>query len=343
MSDKILCFGELLLRLSAPGHSRFMQTDTMKTSFAGSEANVAVSLSNFGEKAIYISKFPANEIGYAAANTLRYFGVDVDHIKYDNGRMGLFYMENGASQRPSKVIYDRAFSSIALAKKDEFDWDELFDGVTWFHWSGITPALSDELADICFTASKIARSKGITVSCDLNYRKKLWSEERAQEVMKKIMPFVDVCIANEEDADKVLGIKADNSDVENGNLDKKGYEKVARKICEQYGCNKVAFTLRKSINASVNGWSGMLFDAKQQEAFFSKYYEIQLVDRVGGGDSFSAAIIYALRNLNNCSAAIEFATAASCLNQTIEGDFNRVSVDEVMSLVNSSGNGRVDR
>lgn len=339
----VLSFGELLLRLAAPGYTKLFQKDSLDATFCGGEANVAVSLANFGLEAQFLTKLPKGAVGTAAANSLRYFGVDTSKVVYGNGRMGLYYLEKGASQRPSKVIYDRAYSAIALADRSDFDWDEIFKDVDWFHWTGINPALSDNLADICMDACKKAKEKGITVSCDLNYRGSLWSPEKAYSVMTKLMPYVDVCVGNEEDADKVLGIKSSDTDVETGKLNKSGYEAVAKEICEKFGCKKVAITLRESYSASRNGWSAMLYDGSSHQAFFSKTYDIQIVDRVGGGDSFTGGMIYSLIIGKNNQAAIEFATAASCLKHTIEGDFNRVTVDDVEKLIKSGGSGRVVR
>lgn len=340
---KVLCFGELLLRLSAPGYNRLFQKDCLDATFCGGEANVAVSLANFGIDSEFITKLPDNDVGKAAEKSLKYFGVKTDKIVFGSGRMGLYYLEKGASQRPSKVIYDRAYSAIAMADKSEFDWDELFDGVEWFHWTGINPALGDNVAEICEEACKAAKSIGIKVSCDLNYRKNLWTSEKAQSVMKKLMPYVDVCIANEEDADKVLGIKADDTDVENGELSFEGYKKVAEQICSRYGCEKVAVTLRKSYSASRNGWSAIIYDSKTSECIHSTEYDIQIVDRVGGGDSFTAGVIYGLITGMNDKDTVEFATAASCIKHTIEGDFNRVTVQDVETLLKNGGNGRVQR
>lgn len=340
---KVLCFGELLLRLSSPGYTRLFQKDSLDATFCGGEANVAVSLANFGIDSEFVTKLPENDMGRAAEKSLKYFGVNTDKIVYGDGRMGLYYLEKGASQRPSKVIYDRAYSAIALADKSEFDWDKLFEGVTWFHWTGINPALGDNVAEICEQACKKAKEKGITISCDLNYRKNLWSSEKAQRVMSELMPYVDVCIANEEDADKVLGIKADNTDIENGELSIDGYKKVAAEICDTYGCKKVAITLRKSFSASRNGWSGLIYDNNSKEYIHSTEYDIQIVDRVGGGDSFTAGVIYGIINGMVDKETVEFAAAASCLKHTIEGDFNRVTVQDVKSLLQNGGNGRVQR
>lgn len=339
----VLSFGEILLRLAAPGYTKLFQKDSLDATFCGGEANVAVSLAKFGLDSQYLTKLPKGDVGQAAMNSLRYFGVDTSKVVYGNGRMGLYYLEKGASQRPSKVIYDRAYSAIALADKSDFDWDEIFKNVDWFHWTGINPALSDNMADICIEACKAAREKGITVSCDLNFRSTLWSSEKAKSVMTKLMPYVDVCVGNEEDADKVLGIKSSDTDVETGKLNKSGYEAVAKEICEKYGCKKVAITLRESYSASRNGWSAMLYDADEEKAFFSKTYDIQIVDRVGGGDSFTAGMLYSLISEKSGQDAIEFATAASCLKHTIEGDFNRVTVEDVQKLLKSGGSGRVVR
>ena len=340
---KVVSFGEILLRLAAPGYTRLFQKDALDATFCGGEANVAVSLALFGLDSAFVTKLPENDVGRAAASSMRYFGVDTSQILYGNGRMGLYYLEKGASQRPSKVIYDRAYSALALAEPDEFDWDTILDGADWFHWTGIDPALSDRVAAVCLEACRAAKKRGLTVSCDLNYRKNLWSSAQAQAVMSGLMPYVDVCIANEEDAEQVLGIAPENNDVESGTLNKAGYESVARTICELYRCKKVAFTLRESYSASRNGWSAMLYDAETKQASYSRQYDIQIVDRVGGGDSFTAGLIYALIIQKSNADAVEFAAAASCLKHTIEGDSNRTSVDEVETLLKSGGNGRVQR
>lgn len=339
---KVLSFGEILLRLASPGYTKLFQKDSLDATFCGGEANVAVSLANFGIQSEFLTVVPDNDVGRASLNALKYFGVDTSKTFFKNGRMGLYYLEKGASQRSSKVIYDRAFSSITLAEPTDFDWDALFDGVNWFHWTGINPALSDNMVQICEQACKKAKEKGITISCDLNFRKNLWSSEKAQDVMRNLVQYVDVCIANEEDADKVLGIKAPNNNVESGKLNKSGYEHVAKEICEQFGCKKVAITLRESINASRNGWSGMIYDAAGI-ANYSTHYDIDIVDRVGGGDSFTGAMIYSLITGKDDKNVIEFAVAASCLKHSIEGDFNRVTVSDVENLIKNGGNGRVQR
>ncbi len=340
---KVLSFGEILLRLSAPGYTRLFQKDSFDATFCGSEANVAVSLSMFGLDSQFLTKLPEGDVGVAATNSLRYFGVDTSKIVYGNGRMGLYYLEKGVSQRPSKVIYDRAFSAISLAERTDFNWDKLFEGVGWFHWTGINPALSKNLSEICLEACKTAKKKGITVSCDLNYRGSLWSSDEAKKGMSWLMPYVDVCIANEEDADKMLGIKSANTNVEIGRLNKLGYEMVAKEICDTYGCQKVAITLRESYSASRNGWSAMMYDAKNDTAVSSSVYDIQIVDRVGGGDSFSAGIIYSLITGKEDKDTVEFAVATSCLKHTIEGDYNRTTVADVEKLLKNGGSGRVQR
>ena len=340
---KILSFGEILLRLAAPGFTKLFQKDSLDATFCGGEANVAVSLSIFGMNSAFLTKLPVGAVGQAAIDSLRSFGVDTSRIIFGDGRMGLYYLEKGASQRPSKVIYDRQYSAISLSDRSDYNWDSIFDGVDWFHFTGITPALSNASAEICLDACEAAKSKQITISCDLNYRQKLWSSEKAQKVMTQIMPYVDVCIANEEDAEKVLGIKADNSDIQSGKLNKSGYEAVAREICSKFGCKYAAVTLRESYSASMNGWSAMLFDASEDKPYFSRKYDIQIVDRVGGGDSFTAGLIYGLTNGKSNQDTVEFAAAASCLKHTIEGDYNRTTVEDVESLLSSGGNGRVQR
>lgn len=340
---KVITFGELLLRLAAPGYTKLFQKDSLDATFCGGEANVAVSLAIFGVDSEFVTKLPDSDVGYAAAHALDYFKVDTTKIVYGDGRMGLYYLEKGASQRPSKVIYDRAYSAIAMAKRDEFDWDSIFEGADWFHWTGINPALSDELAIICEDACKAAKDRGLTISCDLNYRGKLWTPEKAREVMRSLMKYVDVCICNEEDAEKVLGIKSEGTDIETGKLSDADYVHTAEMIYSQYGCKYIATTLRKSYSASKNGWRAMLYDAEALESYFSREYDIQLVDRVGGGDSFGAGLIYGLGTGMGCQDTIEFATAASCLKQTIEGDFNRSTVEDVSTLINTGGGGRIQR
>ena len=338
---KVITFGEIMLRLNPVGYDRFVQANSFCVNYTGAESNVAVSLANYGIDTEYVTKVPDNEIGQAAINMVRKFGVGTKHIVKGGDRLGLFYCEKGASQRPSKVIYDRAYSAIATAKDEDFEWDKIFDGATWFHVTGITPALSDGMAEITLKAVKTAKEKGITVSCDLNFRKKLWSKEKANEVMSKVCGYVDYCIANEEDAKDVFGIEADNTDITGGKLDRDGYISVAKKLTDKFGFKGVAITLRESISASDNNWSGMLYT--NGEAVFSKKYAIHIVDRVGGGDSFGAGLIYSLIKGYEPSKAIEFAVAASCLKHSIEGDYNMVSVKEVENLANGDASGRVQR
>ena len=340
---RVVTFGEVLLRLAAPGYTKLFQRDSLEATFCGGEANVAVSLSVFGLESVFVTKLPDSDVGKAAERALNYFGVNTSKILFGEGRMGLYYLEKGASQRPSKVIYDRAYSAIALARREEFDWDSVFQGADWFHWTGINPALSEEMVYICEEACRAAKERRLVVSCDLNYRGKLWSTERAQKAMKPLMKYVDVCICNEEDAEKALGIRSDLNCVDKGMLDPAAYDQISKEIHSQYGCKYVATTLRKSISASRNGWSARLYDAKQDESYASTEYDIVLVDRVGGGDSFSAGLIYAMATGMDNQDAIEFATAASCLKQTMEGDFNRSTVDEVKGLTRNGGNGRVQR
>lgn len=338
---KTVCFGEIMMRLNPKGHLRFVQADEFEVSYAGGEANVSVSLANFGMDAAFVSVIPSHEIGQAAVNALRRHGVDTSRIVRGGDRLGVYFIEKGASQRASKVIYDRAHSAIALAGRKDFDWDSIFSGVSWFHFTGITPALSETMAAVCLDACLFARHNKIAVSCDLNYRKKLWSRERAGKVMGELMSFVDVCIANEEDAADVFDIKATGSDIEKGVIDRDGYISVARRISERFGCEKVAITLRGSLSASDNIWSGMLYDG--DKAYFAPEYSIRIVDRVGGGDSFGGGLLYALQNGFDSQEAVNFAVAASCLKHTIEHDFNMVSVTEVEALAAGNVSGRVQR
>ena len=338
---KVVTFGELMLRLAPENYLRFVQSEKYEATFGGAEANVSVSLANYGLDAAFVSKLPSHEIGQAAVNSLRKFGVDTSKIVRGGERVGIYYCEKGASQRPSKVIYDRAYSSIAMAKKEDFDWENILNGVEWFHFTGITPALSDEMAAICLDALKTAKAKGITVSCDLNFRKKLWSKEKAGKVMGELCHYVDYCIANEEDAKDVFGIEADNTDIYGGKLDREGYISVAKKLTDAFGFKGVAITLRESLSANDNNWSGMLYT--EGEAHFSKKYSMHIVDRVGGGDSFGGGLIYSLVSGFSAQRAIEFAVAASCLKHSIEGDYNLVSVAEVENLAGGDASGRVQR
>ena len=338
---RVITFGEIMLRLAPEGYYRFVQTDSYGATYGGGEANVAVSLANYGFDAAFVTKLPAHDIGQAGINALRRYGVDTSLITRGGDRVGIYFLEKGASQRPSKVIYDRAGSAIATATTADFDWDKIFDGADWFHFTGITPALGDNVAAICLEAVKAAKARGITVSCDLNYRKKLWTKQKAGEVMGELCRYVDVCIANEEDAADVFGISAADTDVSKGEVNHEGYKDVARQLMERFGFQYVAITLRSSISANDNDWAAMLFDGK--DYYFSKQYHMHIVDRVGGGDSFGGGLIYALLSGFDAQKTIEFAVAASCLKHTIEGDFNQVTADEVLSLAGGDGSGRVQR
>lgn len=338
---KVVTFGEIMLRLAPEGYKRFFQSDRMQATFGGGEANVAVSLANFGVESTYVTKLPTHAIGQAAVNTLRYFGVDTSCIVRGGDRIGIYYLEKGASQRGSVCIYDRAHSAIAEAVPSDFDWDQIFDGADWFHFTGITPALGGELVHICKEACIVAKHHGLKISCDLNYRSKLWSRQEARIAMTELCQYIDVCISNEEDAKDVFGIEAENTDIVGGSLNKAGYESVARQLCAQFGFEKVAITLRTSLSASDNNWAAMLYDGSN--SYFSKEYHLHIVDRVGGGDSFGAGLIYALRQGRDLQSAIEFAVAASALKHSVEGDFNRVSVTEVKKLSDGDGSGRVQR
>ena len=328
-------------RLSPKGYLKIVQADSFNLSFAGGEANVAVSLANFGIHSSFVTKLPKNDIAKSALRVLKGYDVNVSDITFGGERMGMYYVEKGASQRPSKVIYDRKYSSIATSTNDDFDWKKIFSNADWFHFTGITPALSDSLADICMTACETAKNAGVKISCDLNYRKNLWGGEKACEVMSKLMKYVDLCIANEEDAEMTFGIKAENSNVTSGILNKTGYESVAKQLQDKFNFKQVAITLRQSLSASDNKWAGMLFENNAYH--FSKEYLIHIIDRVGGGDAFAGGLIYALHSGYEPKLAIEFATAASCLKQTIEYDFNQVSVGEVESLINGDASGRIQR
>lgn len=338
---KVVTFGEIMLKFSPLNYQRICQASVMNVEYAGAEANVAVSISNYGIDTAFVSKLPENELGDSALNRLRQFGVNVKNVVRGGERIGIYYSEKGASQRPSKVIYDRKNSAIANAANTDFDWDTIFSDAEWFHFTGITPALSDSLAAICLEACRAAKTKGITISCDLNYRKKLWSCEKAQKVMTELCKYVDVCIANEEDAADVFGIKAEQGDVNSGKIDEQSYASVACQLQQKFGFKYVAITLRESISASDNNWSAILYDG--QSIYNSRKYAIHLVDRIGGGDSFGAGLIYGLLELDDTRQALEFAVAASCLKQTIEGDFNIVKIDEVLQLMKGSGSGRIQR
>lgn len=341
LAGKVVTFGEIMLRLAPLGYYRFVQAETFGATYGGGEANVAVSLANFGLDARYVTKLPTHEIGQAALDSLRRYGVDTSKIVRGGKRVGIYFLEKGASQRASKVIYDRANSSIAEATTTDFDWANIFDGACWFHFTGITPALGDNVAEICMEACKEAKRRGLTVSCDINYRKNLWTREKAGTVMAGLMPYVDVCIANEEDAMDVFGIAAEGSDITSGKLNREGYKSVAKQLAERFGFEKVAITLRGSISANDNRWAGLLYD--QGEFYFSKEYPIHIVDRVGGGDSFGGGLIYSFMCGKTQQESLEFAVAASCLKHTIEGDYNQVSTAEADKLAGGDSSGRVQR
>ncbi len=338
---RVITCGEIMLRLAPEGYYRFVQAETFCAAYGGGEANVAVSLANYGIDTAFVTKLPKHEIGQGAVNSLRRYGVDTSHIVRGGDRVGIYFLEKGASQRPSKVIYDRAGSSIATAAAADFDWKHIFAGAEWFHFTGITPALNDEVAAICLEACKAAKEAGLMISCDLNYRNKLWSKEKAGQVMGEICSFVDVCIANEEDAADVFGIRAADTDVTTGTVNHEGYKDVAKQLADRFGFQKVAITLRESLSANDNNWSAMLYDGG--DYYFSKKYKIHIVDRVGGGDSFGGGLICACLNGYDAQTTIEFAVAASCLKHSIEGDFNMVSMDEVWKLAGGDGSGRVQR
>ena len=334
-------FGDMLVSLVPAGYRRFIQADSFDVNYTGAEANVLVSLSMFGMETELITRLPDNAVSACAVACMKKYGVGTDRIVYGGDRIGVIYTEKGASQRPSKVVYDRKYTSIATAKPGDFDWESIFADIDWFHFTGITAALSDSTAALCLEACQAAKARGITISCDLNYRKNLWTEEKARSVMEQLVPYVDVLIANEEDADKVLGIRSLDTDVTTGKLNRDGYVDVARQICAKYGVGKVGITLRRSLSASDNAWSAMLYDGER--AYFSREYMIHIVDRVGGGDSFTAGLIYSLANGYDPQRAVDFAAAASCLKHSIEQDFNLSTVAEVETLAGGDGSGRVQR
>lgn len=340
---KVVSFGEIMLRLSPDGYYKLFQKPELNTSFCGAEANVAVALSNFGDEAEFVTALPDNDIGRAACRELMRYGVKTDNIVYTGDRLGIFFAEKGASQRPSKVIYDRKNSAIALAEPSSFDWEKIFDGADWFHITGITPALSDSLAKISVDAVKAAQKAGLTVSCDINYRSKLWSAQKARPVMTEIMKYVDVCIGNEEDAEIVFGIKAGTTDVTKGQLDTDGYKKSLQTVAETFGCKIVAYSQRKSYSASDNGWSGIIYDDEKKQVYISAQYDIRITDRIGGGDAFASGLIYALHNNISPANAIEIAAAAGCLDQTLEGDFCLFGINDVIDLAGGNSSGRVKR
>ena len=340
---RVVTFGEVMLRLKSPGFERLFQSPTLEATFGGAEANVAVSLAQFGVDARFVSAIPANTVGDACVATLRSFGVDTSAVRRQGERLGVYFLESGSNQRPSRVTYDRAGSAIASAAADDFDWDAIFDGADWFHISGVTPAISASAAAVSIAAAKAARKKGLTVSCDYNYRKNLWKYgKRATEVMRELVAQAQVGIANEEDCQKALGIDVE-VDVESGALEADKYRSLANQVLQAFpNLERQAITLRESESADRNGWSAVM-QSRQGFAQSRKYQISDIVDRVGAGDSFAAGLIYGLRSYKDDQRALEFATAASCLKHSISGDFNRVSVSEVEGLMHGEGSGRVQR
>ncbi len=341
---KVVTFGEIMIRLQPYDNLRFVQTDCLEYTYGGGEANVAVSLANFGADVAFVTKLPKHAIGQAGVNALRKYGVDTSKIVRGGDRVGIYFNEKGASQRGSVCIYDRKYSAMQQSTAADFDWDKIFaDGVEWFHFTGITPALGPNVVESCLAACKAAKSKGIQISCDLNYRGKLWTREEARAAMSELCKYVDVCIANEEDAKDVFGIEAEATDIYGGSLNREGYKSVAKQLADRFGFEKVAITLRESHSASDNGWSAMLYDVASDTYAFSKKYELRIIDRVGGGDSFGAGLIYSLLSGKSTQDAVEFAVAASALKHSIEGDFNMVTVDEVEKLAGGDASGRIQR
>ncbi|MGL4394499.1 MAG: PfkB family carbohydrate kinase [Brevinema sp.] len=338
---QVVTLGEVMLRLSPQGNLRFNQASSFEAVYGGGEVNVAVSLANYGHKTHFVTRLPKHEIGQSAVEFIRKMNVNTDYIVRGGERVGIYFLENGVSMRPSKVVYDRAHSAISTASIEEFDFDEIFKGKDWFHFTGITPALSKESAELTAFAVKKAKEHGLKVSVDLNYRKKLWTPEEAQSVMVPLMKYVDVCIGNEEDAEKVLGLKPQGSDIHKGELSLEGYQNLLKTLTETYSFECATCSLRESFSASDNGWSGLAYDGK--EFYHSKHYNIRIVDRVGAGDSFAGGFIHGLITKNDARYAIEFAAAASALKHTIFGDFNLVSIEEVETLMGGDGSGRVQR
>lgn len=340
---KIVTMGEIMLRLSTPGFKKFIQAEQFDVVYGGGEANVAVSLANYGHDTEFVTRVPDNPIGECAVAALRKMNVETKHIAKGGERLGIYYLETGASMRASNVVYDRANSSIATASVEDFDFDAIFEGADWFHFTGITPAVSDEAAVVTEAALKAAKAKGITVSVDLNFRKKLWTSEKAQKIMTNLMQYVDVCIGNEEDAEKVLGFKPGNTDVTSGELELAGYKDIFEQMVEKFNFKYVVSSLRESYSASDNGWSACIYSRDDKEFYHSKKYDVRIVDRVGGGDSFAAGTICGLLDGKNFKDALEFGVAASALKHTIPGDFNLVSRADVDNLVAGDGSGRVQR
>lgn len=341
---KVVTMGEIMLRLSTPNHEKIIQSDEFDVSYAGGEANVAVSLANYGHNAEFVTKVPDNPIGAAAIAALRKYGVETKHIVKGGERLGVYFLESGSAMRASTVLYDRKHSAISEADISDFDFDEIFRDADWFHFTGITPAISDKAAELIEAALKAAKKHGVKVSCDLNFRKKLWPSEKAQKIMTNLMQYVDVCIGNEEDAEKVLGFKPGNTDVTSGELELAGYKSIFEKMVAKFNFEYVISSLRVSHSASDNGWSACIYSRDTKEFYHSREYRITpIVDRVGGGDSFAGGVICGLVDGKNYKDALEFAVAASALKHTIPGDFNKVTRAEVDALVGGDGSGRVQR
>ena len=343
MAKKVVTFGELMIRLQPYNFERFVQADHLEFTFGGGEANVAVSLANYGMDAYFVSKLPAHAIGQAAVNSLRRYGVNTSMITRGGDRVGIYFNEKGASQRPSVCIYDRAHSAIQEAQPSDFNWDEIFEGAEWFHFTGITPALGANVVEICREACKAAKAHGCKISCDLNYRGKLWTRDEARAAMTDLCQYVDVCISNEEDAKDVFGIEAEATDITAGAINREGYKSVAKQLADKFHFEKVAITLRESKSASDNDWSAMLYDVASDEYCFSKKYALRIIDRIGGGDSFGGGLIYSLLSGKTTQEAVEFAVAASALKHSIEGDYNFATIAEVEKLAGGDGSGRVQR
>ncbi len=341
MPKKVVTLGEIMMRLSTPRFERFVQSDSFDVTYGGGEANVAAALSNYGLNGVFVTKVPDNALGQAAINHIRRYGVDTQFIARGGKRLGIYFLETGASMRASQVIYDRAGASVAEMDISEFDFDKIFDGASWFHTTGITPALSDKAAALTEAALKVAKAKGITTSIDLNYRKKLWSKEKAREVMTRLCQYVDVCIGNEEDADTTLGFISKGTDVTKGELNLDGYKDVFQQMKTKFGFKYIASTLRESHSASDNGWSALVYDGT--EFYHTKQYEVRIVDRVGSGDSFASGFIYGLVSGMPMPEAAEFGIAASAIKHTIPGDLNHATLTEVMELMKGDGSGRVQR
>lgn len=341
MSKKVVTLGEIMMRLSTPGFERFVQADSFDVTYGGGEANVAASVTNYGLNGVFVSKVPDNALGQAAINHLRRYGVDTQHVARGGKRLGIYFLETGASMRASQVIYDRADASIADVDASEFDWDAIFEGADWFHTTGITPALSDKSAALTLAALKAAKAKGVTTSIDLNYRKKLWSKEKAQQVMTELCQYVDVCIGNEEDAETTLGFKSAGTDITKGELNLDGYKDVFKQMKEKFGFKYIASSLRESHSASDNGWSALVYDGT--EFYHTKQYEVRIVDRVGSGDSFAAGFIYGLVTGLPLGEAGEFGVAASAVKHTLPGDLNHATLSEVATLMKGDASGRVQR